>query len=328
MKRRALLVGGAASAALAATQGLAQRPARSYRIGVLIPMTPEMGDKYLLVLRDRLARHGFIEGRNLRIDAQFVRYGTRPNIEAARELLALKPDAIFACSTLVTQEVQAASATVPIVFAWVSDPVVSRIVKDYAKPGGNATGVTNRFFEITAKRLDLIRELLPAAKRVAVMTGVFDAVLEAAMVFAERAARQLGLELIRVATKGDWSKGIQTSLSARANTILVVTPFAIFGLRSWAEEVIRQSVTRRIPAVYAETETVEMGGLISYATNLSDDLRRGADLLARVLRGERPADLPVDQASRFELAVNLKTARAIGLAMPQSLVLRADRVIE
>ena len=328
MKRRALLVGGAASAALAATRGLAQQPARSYRIGVLIPMVRDAGEKYLAALRDQLARHGFVEGRNLRIDAQYVAYGTRPNLDAVRELVALKPDAIFACSTLVTQAAQAATGTMPIVFARVSDPVVSGIVKDYARPGGNATGITNRFFELAAKRLDLVRELRPSAKRVAVVSGVFDSVLEAAMVFAERAAKQLGFELVRIATHGAWAQGIQASKREGAHTVLVVTPFAILGLRSLADEVIRQTLEQRMPAVYAETETVEMGGLMSYATNLSDDLRRGADLLARVLRGESPAELPVDQASRFELAVNLKTARAIGLKIPQSLLVRADRVIE
>lgn len=328
MKRRALLVGGAASAALAATRGLAQQPARIYRIGVLIPMVREVGEQYLLVLRDRLAKQGFVEGRNLRIDPQFVAYGARPNIEAARELIALKPDAIFACSTLMAQAAQAASTKVPIIFAWVSDPVVSGIVKDYARPAGNATGVTNRFFELVAKRLDLVRELLPSAKRVVVMSGVFDAVLEAAMVFAEQAAKKLDFDLVRVATKGDWGQGVQDSVRAAAHAVLVVTPFAIFGLRSWANDVIRKTNQQRIPAVYAEAETVEMGGLMSYATNLSDDLRRGADLLARVLRGEPPAALPVDQASRFELAVNLKSARAIGLTIPRSLLVRADRVLE
>jgi putative ABC transport system substrate-binding protein len=337
MKRRALLVGGAASAALAATRALAQQPGRSYRIGVLIPMVKDAGEKYLLVLRDQLARHGFVEGRNLRIDAQFVAYGTRPNLEAARELVALKPDAIFACSTLIAQAAKAATSSIPIVFAWVADPVVSGIVSDYARPGGAVTGVSNRFFELAAKRLDLVRELLPGAKRVVVMSGVFDSVLEAAMVFAEQAAKKLGFELVRVATqcpldsptcRGAWGEAMRDTAKSGANAVLVVTPFAILGWSDLAREVVRQSITHRLPAIYSETETVGLGGLMSYATNLSGDLRRGADLLARVLRGQRPAELPVDQAARFELAINLKTARAIGLTIPQSLLVRADRVIE
>jgi putative ABC transport system substrate-binding protein len=321
-------VGGAASAALAATRGLAQQPGRTYRIGVLIPMVREAGEKYLVVLRDQLAKHGFVEGRNLRIDVQFVAYGTRPNIDAARELLALKPDAILACSTLVAQAAKAATSSVPIVFTWVSDPVVSGIVKDYAKPGGNVTGVSIRFFELAAKRLDLIRELLPSAKRVAVMSGVFDSVLEAAMVYAERAAKQLGFELFRVSTNGAWAEAIRKTANSGAHAALVVTPFAVLGWSPTAEEAVRHTAEQRLPAIFAESESVELGGLMSYATNLSDDLRRGADLLARVLRGERPGDLPIDQSSRFELAVNLNTARAMSLAIPQSLLVRADRVIE
>jgi putative ABC transport system substrate-binding protein len=188
------------------------------------------------------------------------------------------------------------------------------------------TGVSIRFFELAAKRLELVRELLPSAKRVAVASGVFDSVLEAAMVFVQRASEQLGLELVRV--EGPLAHAIRASTKTGAHAVSLMAPFAVLGQLSTAAEVVRHSIEQRIPAIFPDVESVELGGLMSYATNLSDDLRRGADLLARVLRGERPGDLPIDQSSRFELAVNLKTARAMSLAIPQSLLVRADRVIE
>jgi putative ABC transport system substrate-binding protein len=324
MKRRELLV--ASGALLAAPFALAQQPGRKYRIGVLLPMPDEVGKRYLAVIGERLATQGFVTGRNLHIDAQFVPYGSRPNIDAVRELLALKPDAMLASSTLVAQAAKAASGSVPVVFTWVSDPVISGIVKDYAKPGGNVTGVSIRFFELAAKRLELVRELLPSAKRVAVASGVFDSVLEAAMVFVQRASEQLGLELVRV--EGPHAQAIRASTKAGAHAVLLMAPFAVLGQLSAAAEVARHAIEQRVPAIFPDVESVEIGGLMSYATDLRDDLRRGADLLARVLRGEKPGNLAVDQASRFELAVNLTTARAMGLPIPQSLLVRADRVIE
>lgn len=328
MKRRTVLLAGTASAALTAARAFSQQLQGEYRVGVLLPMPGEVGERYLSAVRERLASHGFVDGRNLHIDARFVPYGSRPNLDAARELLTLKPQAIFVGSTLVAQAAQAATTSVPIIFTWVSDPVVSRLVSGYAKPGANITGVSIRFFELAAKRVELARELLPSAKRVAIASGVFDSVLEAAMTFAHRAAERLGLELVRIAVGTDWAKGMQAIVKAGCDAAVVVEPFGVLGMRARAEEVARHAVAQRVPAIFSETESVEVGALMSYATNLADDLRRGADLLARVLRGDKPSELPVDQASRFELALNLKTARSLGLTIPQSLLVRADRVIE
>lgn len=284
--------------------------------------------RYMKVVRQELAARGFSEGRNLRIDERFVPYGAQQNVEVARDLVALKPDALLTASTLVTAAAQRASAAVPVIFAWVADPVAAGIVSDYSRPGANATGVTNRFLEIAAKRVELMRELLPAAKRIAMVTGVFDQVLEAAMIPAEKAAGHLGLTLVRAPTHNSWESVADVVASTGAQGAVVLTPFAILGLHDTAGAIVSRLNVRRVPAVFAEIESVEQGGLMSYATNLSEDIRKAAGMAAQVLRGARPADLPVDQASRFELGVNLKTAREIGLPMPQSLLLRADRVIE
>jgi putative ABC transport system substrate-binding protein len=230
---------------------------------------------------------------------------------------------LLTTTTILTRAAQTATASVPIVFTWVGDPVASDIVKDYARPGGNATGVTLRFFELTAKRLELLHELLPSAKRVAALSRVWDdPPIVIAWRNAQAASQRLGIELLRLDAR------VFPPKSFDAHALLILDPFGVFGMSTAMKEIVRHTVEQRIPAIFADTESVEAGGLMSYATNLNGDLQRSADMVARVLRGDKPAELPVDQAARFELAVNLKTARAISLAVPQSVLLRADRVIE
>lgn len=327
MRRRTILLGGAAGAVLAATGVRAQQPRRDHRIGVLLPIAGLAAAPHMSALREQLAKHGFVEGQNLSIDIQIPEFGARPAAVAVRELIDRKPDAMLVLGTQLAQAAVAATDAIPMVFAWVGDPLASGILKDLARPDRNVTGVTSRFFELAAKRVELVRELLPTARRLAMASNYFDSTLETAMQYAQRAAEQLGIELVRVEVGGSWSNGIQASMKTGAQAVLVMTPFAFFGMQLAAEEVVRDSLEHRFPAVFSNVETVDMGGLISYATRLTDDLRRGAALLARLLRGEKPRDLPVDQAARFELAINLKTARAIGLTIPPSLLVRADRVV-
>jgi putative ABC transport system substrate-binding protein len=324
MKRRALLVGGAAGVALAAASGLAQR---RYRIGVIAPFST-LGSPYRAALRAQLAKHGFVEGQNVTIDARHSEPGPQSALAVAAQLVASKPDAIMALTTQPASGAMAATTSIPIVFAWVGDPVRSQLVRDLARPGGNVTGVTNRFFELAAKRIELLRELLPAAKRVAVVSGYFDPILEMAMQSAQSAADRLGFELIRVSGGMHWERVIPAAAEARAQAAMVMTPFAVFGMTTSAALVVRGAMEQRLPAVYSDVESVELGGLLSYATSLSEDVRRAADLLARILKGEKPAVLPIDQAARFELGLNLKTARGLGLRIPPSILARADRVIE
>lgn len=327
MKRRALLKGGAASAAFAALPAIAQQPARRYRIGVITPFS-RLASPYHAALRGQLAKHGFVEDRNLTIEIRHSEPGPESALAVAGQLVALKPDVIMAFSTQPASAAKAATSSIPIVFAWVADPVRSQLVRDLARPAGNVTGVTNRFFELAPKRIELLRELLPAAKRVAVVAAYFDSILEMAMQPAQSAAERLGLELIRVSGGMHWERVMPASAEARVQAAMVMTPFAVFGMTTSAALVVRGAMEQRLPAVYSDVESVELGGLLSYATNLSEDVRRGADLVARVLKGEKPASLPVDQASRFELGLNLKTARGLGLKIPQSILARADRVIE
>ena len=324
-RRRLLLAAGALSLSRFAS---AQQRGRGYRVGSLFPFGPEGGAHYLGALRASLAAHGFVAGRNLSIDARHSYWFRDRAARYAHEHAKNGADAIFALSTIAAQGAVDATKSVPIVFAWVGDPVFSGIVEAYARPGGNATGVANRFFELYEKRLELVRELVPDAKRVAVVAGVFDATLEAAWTRAAPTAAKLGLEPLRVAAGGDWAGSVRNARGAGAEAILVTTPFPQFGLHTQAKTFVAAATEQRMPVVYTESDTVGAGGLASYGTDVLGDLRRGADVLARVLKGASPATLPVDQAARFELVVNLKAARAIGFAVPCSVLVRADRVIE
>jgi len=319
MRRRAFLL--AVPALAAAASARAQQ--RRYRIGVLLPVDTASAS-HLPVIRDRLATQGFVEGRNLEIDARYA----RTNPDAAQELLARKPDAILAATDDAVRTAQAATQSTPIVFAWVADPLLSGFVKAYGRPGGNTTGVTNRYYELTAKRLELLHELVPGMRRV-MMTGRFhDPVGKMALRSAHEAAKRLKLELVPPAVGWEWGELANRALAAGAQAVYVSTNYAMLGDQYSAKNMIHALAQARLPAIFVETEAVELGGLMSYATSLHDELRRAADLLAKILRGDKPSDIPVEQAARFELALNLKTARAIGVKVPQSILLRADKVIE
>lgn len=322
ISRRRMVALAAAGAALPLL-ARAQRTDRRYRVGILLPV--DTSAAHLPVVRERLAAQGFVEGRNLEID---VRYA-RTNPDAAQELLARKPDAILAATDDAVRAAQAATKSTPIVFVWVADPVLSGFVQALGRPGGGTTGVANRYYELTAKRLELLHELLPGARRVGMTGRLFDPVGKTALRVAQDTAKRLKIELISLADIGwDWSHMLERMVAARAQAMCISANHAMTGDRFTAENGIRALAKARMPAIFAETETVEMGGLMSYATSLHDELRRAADLMVKILRGDRPSDVPVEQVARFELAINRRTARALGLKVPQSILLRADRVID
>ena len=322
--RRQFLI--ATSALLAAPRSTrAQQRGRTYRVGVLFGAGAEGLNRYRSALSEQLAVHGFTVSENLEIEYRFSRGGYSFNEDPASELLALKPDAILTLLNQATQAAQTATRTVPIIFVWVADPVASGFVQSYGHPGGNITGTTNRFFELAVKRLDLARELLPNLKRVAVPYVVSPSHERLEL---RKAAKQLGIGLTEYHLVAPKNGIVGHAVSEGAEVIIPYVQFTALGYSAHGEQLVRAALEHRMPVIFAGREMVELGGLMSYGTNLSDDVRRGADMLARVLKGEKPANLPVDQAARFELVVNLKTAKAIGITIPQSILLRADRVIE
>jgi putative ABC transport system substrate-binding protein len=311
---------------LAAPLARAQAANRVYRIGVLIPVAGAYVHPYRKALTERLAVHGFVEGRNLIIDVRSSNLETQGNQQLTRELLAANPDALFTCFTGVTRAALSIAKQTPIVFAWVADPVAAGFVASYARPGGNVTGVTNRLAELIAKRFELLLEIVPAATRVALLIPGRDPLWDQFLANVRKAALDRRVELIEVYGLGLPEAAIAEAVEKGAQGVIPLLAYLAAPLQT--EVMIKVARQKRIPAAFIDATAVEKGALISLGTNVFEDIRRGADLLAKILRGTTPAALPVDQASRFEIVVNLETARDMGLTIPQSVLLRADRVIE
>ena len=328
-RRRRFLVAGLAGFTASLTHS--QQSVRQFRVGALLPFPLSTGQGHLRVLRERMATHGFVQGKNLDFDFREVGNSRARAKESAIDLVKSKVDVVFSISTIATLGAQDATQSVPIVFSWVGDPVFSGIVKEYRRPGGNTTGVSNRFFELFVKRVELVRQLVPSARKAVMLAGLFDSTLDAAMNRAEPAASQLGLKLVRQEASSArgflWKEALADAATSGADAVVVVTPFDQFGLMKPAAEVAQKAKELRIPVIYSDLPTVELGGLISYSYDASEEIRRGADHLARVLKGALPATLAIDQASRFELAINMRTANETNFKVPRSVLARADRVL-
>jgi putative ABC transport system substrate-binding protein len=319
----------APGAVLLPGNALSQTAARKSRVLVL-HSAPIRSGPYHGALKERLATHGFIEGKNLVLDAPLLEIvGFDFVRQSLAKMLKQTPDALFTFTPRITDSALAEAPNVPLVFVWVDDPVKAGLVKDYSRPGGKATGVTNRFAEVAGKRLELLRELAPKIRRVAVVGPLYQPEGEAALATIRPVAQRLAFELIEVsASFSQLTLEIQHAIRGGAEAVLPFDVFSMFGIQGTGEEVVRLCAAHRVPAIFAESEMVEVGALVSYGTNLVEDVRRGADMLAKILRGTKPADIPVDQASQFELAVNLKTARQMKIRVPPTVLARASRVIE
>ena len=327
MKRRTILLGG--GAALLSQAALPQTSARKVRV-LVIHSVPITFGPYHAALKERLAMHGYVEGKNLTLDAPlFTPAGMNWLRTDLPKHLAPAPDAIVAFTARFADAAMAEAPTVPVVFAWVSDPVKAGIAKDYARPGVNASGVSNRFIDVAVKRLELLRELSPAIKRVAIVGPTYQPDGAAAIAALRAVEPRLGFQLIEVASAmTNQAQELQHAIRKGAEAVLPLYIYSTFGAANTGEQIAQLCLTHRIPAVFAESEMVEVGGLISYGTSLVDEVRRAADILARVLRGTKPQDIAIDQVSNFELTVNLKTAQKIRTRVPPAILARASRVIE
>ena len=333
MRRRAFLAGGAAALGLARFPALAQQAGRAYRLAVILPGPVQGMARYHAATLERLAQHGFVAGRNLVLELRPTTYNRPHDLEQVRALLANKPDALLTYGTFITRVAQELTAETPIVFTFVGDAVAYGVVRSEGRPGGNVTGVSMSGLEVNRKRLELLRELLPRARRIAVVAvfGGRDILFDANQPVLRASAARLDLELIEEigwTTPGGFVPAIDRAARRGAEGLLVLSSQAGMGFGYGGQDLAQATIAHRLPAIFLEAEMVEMGGLISYGVRLEDEARRAADLLAKVLAGSKAGDLSVDQATRFELAVNTKTARAIGIEIPRSILLRAERVIE
>ncbi len=301
----------------------AQQAGRPYRVGVLGAIDSPPWEAFRQGLRDL----GYIEGRNLSLEYRFSGGRNERLRELAAELVRLPVDVIMTASSEAPQAARTVTGSIPIVMGAANDPVGLGLIATFAHPGGNVTGLS---FDITqqegAKRLELLKELVPKASRIAYLfapgsTGEID------LAGARLGARSLGVQLRihEVRAPHDLDRMFAAVAREHPDALLVsATPVAML-LRKQIVDLARRS---RLPAMYGFREPVEAGGLISYGPSLSDMLRRAATYVDKILKGAKPADLPVEQPTKFELVINMKTAKALGLTIPRLLLLRADEVLE
>jgi putative ABC transport system substrate-binding protein len=325
-RRFITLLGGATAAWPLAAR--AQQPTMPL-IGVLSSSAESdpQGQKYVAAFREGLKELGWADGRNVRID---YRWGsadpTRIRTYAA-ELVGLKPDVIFADTSLGVAPLQRETRTIPIVFTRISDPVASGFVESLARPGGNVTGFTPREFAVAGKWLEMLKEIAPGINRVAVIFNPDQAPQIGMSRVIEGVAPLIGVRLTEAAVRD--TAEIERSIGAFARESkggLIVVPSPITDRHR--EQIIALAARHRLPAVYGYRYFSTDGGLISYGPDLIDQFRRAAAYVDRILKGEKPADLPVQAPTKYELVINLKTAKALGLDVPPMLLAQANEVIE
>jgi putative ABC transport system substrate-binding protein len=307
----------------------AQQAAKIARIGYLSPnlaATPHLREAFRQGLRDL----GYVEGRNLVIEYRDAEGKLERLPALAAELVALKVDVILAeGGTLGPRVAKQATRTIPIVFA-AGDPVGSGLVTSLARPGGNVTGLSNLSAELVGKRLELLKQAVPGVSRVAVLrhpVALGERTAKDMLKAADVAARALGVQPQFIEGRGpdEFARAFSDMTSARAGA-LTLLPSAMF-LREH-RRLVDLAAKNRLPAVYTSREFVDAGGLMSYGANQPDLFRRAATYVDKILKGAKPGDLPVEQPTKFELVINLKTAKALGLTIPQSVLARADEVIQ
>ena len=324
MDRRTFVVAVAGGLLAAPFAARPQQPTKIYRIGILESVPAAQNAANLDALRTGLRDLGYVEGRNLIIEYRSADGHAERFPGLASELARLKVDLIVTRGTPAARAAKNATGTIPVVMATMGDP--GAIVSSFARPGGNITGVTTFSTELTAKRIELLKELVPNLSRVALLHNMGNPAALPEWEETQTAARSLGVgaELLDVRSRDDLSRAFELGARKHVDALVVGAD----GLIQLQQQAILELVARnKLPAVYPSREFVEAGGLIAYAVNYPDLYRQFASFADKIFRGAKPADLPVEQPTKFELVINLKAARALGLAVPNSLLLRADDVI-
>jgi putative tryptophan/tyrosine transport system substrate-binding protein len=328
MKRRDFiaLIGGAAAWPLAART---QQPARVRTIGFLLP-----GGSHTTVMRaqleafrEGLKEYGWIEGHNISVEYRFAEGKEDALAEFAAELARLRPDVIVAEGTAAIRAAKTVAQTIPIVMATSTDPLGNGLVASLHRPGGNVTGLSLQTAELAGKRLQLLTEIVPGLARVAVLSNPLNPSTAATVEQTKAAAQLLDVE-IHIAEVGgpdQFESAFAAITSARTGALIVLPDPVLYGQHP---RIVTFATASNLPALFSEKEVVEAGGLIAYGPSIPASFRRAAAYVDKILRGAKPADLPVEQPTIFELAVNLQTARAIGATVPTSILVRADEVIE
>jgi putative ABC transport system substrate-binding protein len=317
-----MLVGGAAVWPLAAH---AQQAAKVYRVGILEPIPAAQNAANLDSLRSGLRALGYEEGRNLLVEYRSADGRAERFTELASELVRLNVDVIVARGTPATRAVQNSTGAIPVVMATMGGP--GAIVASFARPGANITGVITFSTELSAKRVEILKELVPSLSRVGLLHNMANPAVPPEWEETKTAARSLGLEaeLLDVRSEDDLGRAFELAVRQHVDGVVIGAD----GLTQMHQQTIIDFVDRnKLPAVFPAREFVEAGGLIAYAVNYPDLYFRLATFADKILKGTKPADIPVEQPTKFELVINVKTAWALGLTIPPTLLARADEMIE
>ena len=328
MLRSAVLV-LAMGAALAAgsSEPRAQATARVFRVGYIVVATPEEQAHLTRAFEDGMRDLGYVEGRDVVFERRFAHGDTARLPELAAELVRLGPDVIVTGGNPVIAAVRRSATTIPVVMGISRDPVGAGFVASYGRPGGNVTGLAaDPMPDVLGKDLEVFKEILPRAQRVALLWNPVPPGADTYRRVAENAARRLGvtMQVVEVRERNDLEAAFDAMVRERADGVWVLPDPLTFTAR---RQVVALSMKHRLPSVYWQREYVDSGGLVSYGSSVATAFRRAAWYVDRILKGAKPGDLAVEQAAKFELVVNLGTAKSLGLVIPQSLLLRADEVI-
>ena len=331
MKRRdliALCAGAAAAFAFAWPLNMhAQQPGTAKRMGYLSSTSAVGAGSWFSCFKEGLGKLGWIEGKTITFENRALQGGPDLLPGLAAELIRLKPDLILAAGTPAAQVMQRATRDIPVVFVMVTDPVASGIIKSLARPEANVTGVSNYLRATTAKLLEFIRAVAPEATRVAFIYDPANAgkVLELGELRAAGRALGVAIEPVEIRVSADIEVAFATMAKAPPGALIVPADGVT---NSGRERIVALAAKMRRPAIYQTREFVDAGGLMSYGLNTCEHFRGVAGHVDKILKGAKPGDLPVELPTTFELIINLKTAKALGVKIPQVLLLRADRVIE
>jgi putative ABC transport system substrate-binding protein len=326
-RREFLLAGGATAAAFVAPYGArAQESGKLPTIGFLGAATPTIWSAFVTAFLQRMRELGWIDGSNVKIEYRWAEGREDRYAAFAAEFAQQKVDVILTAGTPAVIATMRATTTIPIVFAAAGDPVETKLVNSLARPGGNVTGLSNQQTDLGGRKLELLGEVVPGLRRVAVMGNINSPIIILEMNSVQAAAAKLGLEAVRLEIRKaeDIIPGIE-GLKGRVDGLYICSDPLITTHRA---RINTLATSLKLPTMNAFREYVEAGGLMSYGPNFPDLFRRSADYVDKILRGMKPADIPVEQPVKFDLVINNNTAKALGLTIPETFLLRANEVIE
>ena len=327
MNRRAFigtLAGGLLAAPLAAE---AQHAGKIPQIGYLSGFSPEYDNAWFAAFRQGLQDIGYVEGKTILIEERHVSAGDENLPQLAAQLVRLKVDLLVVAGTPAAQAAKTLTTVIPIVMTNAADPVWTGLVASLARPGGNITGLSDFNTGVVAKRLELLKEVIPSAIRVAALLNPANPANPRQIALTQAAASGLGVTILSFEAEraNEIARAFVTMKRERSTGLIVIGDPTLGANRKL---ILELAAKNRLPAVYSQSQWVSAGGLMSFGTNFADLYRRAATYVDKILKGAKPADLPVEQPTKFELVINLKTAKALGLTIPPAILQRADQVIE